>query len=198
LTLNACLSLAIPTKRESWQGSAMSIDWDERERERAAEERLATTHAVPVYRPAKPMGFALQKALRPILKDAGPAPETLKSRWPEIVGLRLAAVTEPVRVSRAKGGSVLHLRAPSAAAPIIQHSKEHILERVNLASGSKITSLKIIQTAPPKQLSLVIPRPLTPEQRAAMVQQLAPVKDKALRSALSGLGEAVLTGLRKR
>ena len=103
--------------------------------------------------------FALQKALRPILKEAGPAPETLKSRWAEIVGLRLAAITEPVRVARTKGGSVLHLRAPSAAAPIIQHSKEHILERVNLASGSKITSLKIIQTAPPKQPSLVIPRP---------------------------------------
>lgn len=176
----------------------MSIDWDERERERAAEERLAATHAVPVYRPAKPMGFALQKALRPILKDAGPAPETLKSRWAEIVGLRLAAVTEPVRVSRAKGGSVLHLRAPSAAAPIIQHSKDHILERVNLASGSKIKSLKIIQTAPPKQLALVVARPLTPEQRAAMVRDLAPVKDQGLRVALSGLGEAVLTGLRKR
>jgi hypothetical protein len=177
---------------------AMSIDWDELERERAAEERLATAHAVPVYRPAKPMGFALQKALRPILKDAGPAPETLKSRWPEIVGLRLAAITEPVRVSRTKGGSVLHLRAPSAAAPIIQHSKEHILERVNIASGSKITSLKIIQTAPPKQLSLVIARPLTPEQRAALVRELAPVKDKDVRTALSGLAEAVLTGLRKR
>jgi hypothetical protein len=176
----------------------MTVDWDAREKERAAEERLATTHAVPVYRPAKPMGFALQKALRPILKEAGPAPETLKSRWAEIVGLRLAAVTEPVRVSRARGGSVLHLRAPSAAAPIIQHSKEHILERVNLASGSKITSLKIIHTAPPKQLALVVPRPLTPEQRAAMIRQLAPVKDTGLRGALAGLGEAVLTGLRKR
>lgn len=176
----------------------MPIDWEEREKEREAEERLATTHTVPVYRPAKPMGFALQKALRPILKDAGPAPETLKSRWPEIVGLRLSAITEPVRVSRSKSGNVLHLRAPSAAAPIIQHSKEHILERVNLASGSKIKSLKIIQTAPPKQLSLVVPRPLTPEQRSVMIQQLATVRDKNVRTALSGLGEAILTGLRKR
>jgi hypothetical protein len=31
-----------------------------------------------------------------------------------------------------------------------------------------------------------------------MVQELATVKDKAVRSALSGLGEAILTGLRKR
>ena len=175
----------------------MAIDWDEREKEREAEERLAATHARPVYRTSQPMGFALQKALRPILKEAGPAPETLKSRWPEIVGLKLAAITEPVRVSRSKGGNVLHLRAPSAAAPIIQHSKDHILERVNLASGSKIKSLKIIQTAPPKQLSLIIPRPLTPQQRETLVKALAPVRTPGLRTALASLGEAILTGVRK-
>ncbi len=84
----------------------MTIDWNERDREREAERRLAETHAVPLYRPAKPMGVAMQRALRPILKEAGPAPETLKSRWPEIVGLKLAAVTSPVRVSRGKGGNV--------------------------------------------------------------------------------------------
>jgi hypothetical protein len=175
----------------------MSINWDEREKEQEAERRLAETRAMPVYRPAQPMGFALQKALRPILKDAGPAPETLKSRWPEIVGLKLAQITEPVRVARGKGGNVLHLRAPSAAAPIISHSKEHILERVNLASGSKIKALKIIQTAPPKQLALVVPRPLTPEQREALVKAVAPVRTPALRSALASLGEAILTGMRK-
>lgn len=176
----------------------MTTDWTEREKEREAERRLAEAHAVPVYRPAKPMGVALQKALRPLLKEAGPAPETLKSRWTEIVGLQLAKITEPVRVSRGKGGNVLHLRAPSAAAPIISHSKEHILERVNLASGSKIKTLKIIQTAPPKQLNLVVARPLTPQQREALVKSLTPVRTPGLRSALAELGEAVLTGLSKR
>jgi hypothetical protein len=175
----------------------MSIDWDKREKERQAEARLAETHAIPVYRPARPMGVALARALRPILKEAGPAPETLQSRWPEIVGLRLAAVTEPVRVARAREGGVLHLRVPSAAAPIVQHARDHILERVNLASGSKITSLKIIQTAPPKQLALVIPRPLTPEQREALVKRLAPVRNTNIRNALAKLGEAILTGQRK-
>ena len=175
----------------------MTTDWEAREKEQEAERRLASVRTIPVYRPARPMGMAVQRALRPILKDAGPAPETLKSRWTEIVGLQLAKITEPLRVSRAKGGNVLHLRAPSAAAPIIQHAKDHILERVNLASGSKITSIKIVQTAPPKQLALVIPRPLTPGQRAEMVRSLTPVKDNPLRKALGGLGEAVMTGLRK-
>jgi hypothetical protein len=117
--------------------------------------------------------------------------------YPFSLNQKLAAITEPVRVSRSKTGNVLHLRAPSAAAPIIQHSKDHILERVNLASGSKIKSLKIIQTAPPKQLNLIIPRPLTPQQREALVKAVAPVRTPGLRTALASLGEAILTGVRK-
>ncbi len=175
----------------------MATDWKKLEEERAAEARLAETHAIPLYRPARPMGVAVARALRPLLKEAGPAPETLASRWSEIVGPRLAAVSEPVRVSRGKEGGVLHLRAPSAAAPIIQHAKEHIIERVNLASGSKINALKIIQTAPPKRAVVVTPRPLTPDQRAALVQRLASIKTNPIRNALAELGEAILTGRRK-
>ncbi len=55
----------------------------------------------------------------------------------------------------------------------------------------------MVQTAPPKQLALVIPRPLTPEQREALVKRLAPIKSNNLRSAPSKLGEAILTGQRK-
>lgn len=177
--------------------SDMTRDWDAYEEERAAEARLAAVRTVPVYRSAKPMGVALKRTLRPVLKESGPAPDTLRSRWAEIVGPRLASVTEPVRVAKARGGAVLHLRAPSAAAPILQHAKDHILDRVNLASGSKIRTLKIIQTAPQRQLALVIPRPLTPEQRAELVTRLAGVRDRPLRDALGVLGEAVLSGMRK-
>ena len=63
----------------------MTIDWNKWEREREAEARLAQTRAVPVYRPARPMGAAVAGALRPLLKEAGPAPETLQSRWTEIL-----------------------------------------------------------------------------------------------------------------
>ena len=55
----------------------------------------------------------------------------------------------------------------------------------------------LIDTFPPKQLALVIPRPLTPEQRRELVQNLAPVQNRAIRDALAGLGEAILTGQRK-
>ena len=175
----------------------MTIDWDKLEKEREAEARLARTRTVPVYRPARPMGAAVVRALRPILKEAGPSLERLKSTWTEAVGLTLAKHCTPEKISKAKGGSVLYLRASSAVAPIIEHSKERILERASLATGKTIVDIRVIQTTPPKQLALVIPRPLTPEQREALVKRLAPVQNRAVRNALAQLGEAVLTGQRK-
>src|SRR5262245_58226097 len=109
-----------------------SADWIIQEAEEAARARLAEVRAVPAFRGPRPFGNAVARALAPIIKDAGPAPTTLASRWAEIVGQRIAAVTTPVRVARAKGGNVLNLRVTSAAAPMIQHAAEHIMERVNL------------------------------------------------------------------
>jgi hypothetical protein len=170
-----------------------SADWMIQEAEEAARARLAEVRTIPAWRGPRPLGNAVTRALAPILKEAGPAPDTLASRWAEIVGQRLAAVTSPMRVTRSKGGGVLHLRVTSAAAPMIQHAAEHIMERVNLASGSKIKSLKIVHTAAPAKLSAPRATPLTPEQRAELVKRLAPVRTSALRAALADLGEAVLT-----
>jgi hypothetical protein len=170
----------------------MTTDWRKQEEERAAAARLAETKAVPVYRAGRPLGFAIGRALAPILKQAGPAKDTLASRWAEIVGARLAAVSSPVRVSKGKSGGVLHLRAPSAAAPMIQHAAEHILERVNLASGSKVRSIRIVHTAAPVEVKARSTRPLAPAEREALVRRLAPVRTAAVRDALVELGEAVL------
>lgn len=171
----------------------MTTDWRKREQERAAAARLAEAKAVPVYRPGRPLGSAVSRALAPIIKQMGPARDTLASRWSEIVGARLAAVTSPVRVSKGKTGGVLHLRAPSAAAPMIQHAAEHILERVNLASGSRIKSIRIVHTAPPAEVAIRRVRALTPEERAALIRRLAPVQTQSVRNALAELGEAVLS-----
>jgi hypothetical protein len=170
-----------------------SADWIIREAEESARARLAQVRAIPAYRGPRPFGNALNRALAPLLKEAGPSPSTLGSRWAEIVGQKLADVTSPIRVARAKAGNVLHLRVTSAAAPMIQHAAEHIMERVNLASGSKIKSLRIVHTAAPAQIKTTQRRPLTPEQRTALITGLARIQTNTLRNALAELGEAVLT-----
>ena len=43
----------------------MITDWNKWEKEREAEARLAQTHAIPVYRPAKPTGVAVARASAP-------------------------------------------------------------------------------------------------------------------------------------
>jgi hypothetical protein len=141
------------------------------------------------------MQTALRKALAPLLKEAGPATSSLASRWPEIVGEKLAKVTEPLRVQSSKTGAILHIRAPSAAAPMLQHAAEHIMAKVSLATGAKVKSIKIVQTAaaaaPVSRKAAA--RLLTAEERTQLQTGLSAVQTSPIRSALERLGEAVIT-----
>ncbi len=167
--------------------------WKEVVEEEAALARLASSRAIPAYRAAPPVGRALTRALAPLLKQAGPAPGTLAARWPEIVGERLAAVTEPVKVTPGRGGATLTIRAPSAAAPMIQHAADHIIQRVNLTGAASVKTLKIIQTSARSKAKTAPPQAtMTRAERADLDRQLEGVETPAIRKALGDLGEAVL------
>lgn len=157
--------------------------------------RLEQQRGKPEYRSAPPMQHALRRALAPLLKEAGPATNSLAARWIEIAGPRLGAMTEPLRVQTGKGGSTLHIRAPSAAAPMLQHAAAHIMEKVSLATGAKIKAIKIVQTAAPAKpvARSANVRQITAEERSALSASLQPVQTPAIRQALEKLGEAVLT-----
>ena len=173
----------------------MTSDWRKEKEEAAALARLAETRAIPVYRGPRTLGHTVFRSLTPILKESAPASSSLASRWPEIVGERLAKLTTLIRISRGKAGGVLHLRAQSAAAPVIQHAREHILERVNLAAGTKvpIREIRIVQTAAPADVAAPRPRSLSPAEREALIRSLALVQTQAVRSALEELGKAIMT-----
>jgi hypothetical protein len=173
----------------------MTRDWRKEKEEADALARLAEVRAIPAFRGPRNLGHTVLKSLKPILKETAPASTSLASRWPEIVGERLARLTTLIRISRGKTGGVLHLRAASAAAPVIQHAREHILERVNLAAGTKmpIREIRIVQTAAPADVSAPRPRSLSPAEREALIRSLALVQTQAVRSALEELGKAVMT-----
>lgn len=169
--------------------------------EREAAARLAEVQTRPLPRPMPALDRALRRTLAPILKEAGPAATTLESRWAEIVGQRLAAVTKPVRVVPGKTGATLHIQAPSAAAPMVQHAADHIMEKVSLATGATIKTLKIVQTAGRKRAAATPappPRALTPDERADIDRALAPLQTPAIRDALEQLGEAVISSKKPR
>jgi hypothetical protein len=173
----------------------MTSDWRKAKEEADALARLAGARAIPVYRGPRTLGHTVFRSLKPILKESAPASSSLASRWPEIVGERLAKLTTLIRISRGKTGGVLHLRAQSAAAPVIQHARDHILERVNLAAGTKvpIREIRIVQTAAPADVTGPRPRSLSPAEREALIRSLALVQSQVVRSALEELGKAVMT-----
>ena len=126
--------------------------------------------------------------------------------WPEIVGERLAAYSQPVKVEWPRRASpdapadpsTLVIRTESAFALELQHLAPVIIERVNAFYGWRCVGrlvLKqgpVIRPAPPK------PRPEPgPAERAQASEAARAVEDEGLRGALERLGSAVLAAERR-
>ena len=132
--------------------------------------------------------------MRPILKGDGPGLATLKRRWSEVVGEKLAAGTEPLAVTR----STLTIRAPGAIAPFIQHQAPLILERCALL-GAPAKALKIVQGAPQQtpptaNVARLSTAPASEESEKAAQADVANLPDGRLKAALLRLGRAVRAG----
>ena len=84
-----------------------------------------------------------------------------------------------------------------AAALELQHRGPLLIERINLfLGGAVVTRLVLVQALLPQAAvaASAPPRPLTADEEAALEQTLCGIADPELRSALAGLGRAVLGG----
>lgn len=171
-----------------------ALDWRRMAQDSEAEESLRRRRARPLAPPPSALAHVMRKALEPVLREAGPAATTLAARWLEIVGPKLAAVSEPLKVTAGKNGASLSIRAHAAAAPLLQHASKQILERVSLAGGKPVTAIRIVQTAADAKATVVAkPAPsISFAQRQELVSALERVENGAVRAALAKLGEAVL------
>lgn len=115
------------------------------------------------------------------------------SRWGEIVGARLAAVTQPAMIrfpAGAKTGGTLHLSICGAAAPMLQHIAPDIIASVNRFFGyAAISQVRMAHglapPAPPK------PKPQPKPIPADLSDSLREIADDELRAVL----ERMATGL---
>jgi hypothetical protein len=156
-------------------------------------------------RPA-PLAEFLDSCLGPTVAKQGFSGADIIVSWPEIVGERLAAYSQPVKVEWPRRASpdapadpsTLVIRTESAFALELQHLAPVIIERVNAFYGWRCVGrlvLKqgpVIRPAPPK------PRPEPgPAERAEASEAARAVEDEGLRGALERLGSAVLAAERR-
>jgi hypothetical protein len=141
------------------------------------------------------VGVAVAKLAAPIaVKRGGGRLGRLKSAWAAIAGADWAAVAWPSALGR---DGALKLSVVPAAALELQHRGPLLIERVNLFfGGAVVTRLVLVQGLLP-QASIPAappPRPLNADEASALEHALRAVADPALRTALAGLGRAVLGG----
>lgn len=168
---------------------------------------LSQRRTKAVRRAAPPAGRALSKYIKDLETRFGQGPQALHARWPEIVGERLARVSEPVRLVKARikpgqvGGATLELRVAGPVAALVMHQSEDILAKVNLVLGAKgsATKLRIVQgpvrsaATPASPLRKRAPAPLDAHAERELVRSVEGADDR-LQASLLKLGRAVLRG----
>jgi hypothetical protein len=162
---------------------------------------LANKRTRPVRRPPPVAGRSLTSLIKALDQKFGRGPEGLAARWREIVGEKLAAQTEPVKLSRPRGGgaATLELKVGGPAAALIQHQAQDILARVNLFLGEgSVAKLRIVQGVVKPRAARGKPSvrrslpPLDAAAEAELEAGLAKVTDEPLRAELRRLGREVL------
>ncbi|MFY8105466.1 MAG: DUF721 domain-containing protein [Elstera sp.] len=137
----------------------------------------------------------LAKVARPAARKFGFADARIFADWPTIMGEAIARMTLPLAVKRDKTGDrrTLVLKCSAAAAPLIQHYTQQILERVNTHYGfSAVTHLQMKQGPIPAPPVPPKPRPpLSAEAEAALQVRVSEVETEPLRAALIALGRCI-------
>jgi hypothetical protein len=162
-----------------------------------ADQRRSLAPAAPASEPRgggfRAVGAAVAKLAAPIVeKYGGGHLARLKAAWPAIAGADWSVSAWPATLGR---DGALKLRVVPAAALEFQHRGPLLIERINLfLGGAVVTRLVLVQALLPQAAVAAAPppRPLTAEEEAALEQTLCGIGDPELRTALAGLGRAVL------
>jgi hypothetical protein len=156
-------------------------------------------------RPA-PLAEFLDFCLGPTIAKQGFSGSDIIVSWPEIVGERLAAYSQPVKVEWPRRASpdgpadpsTLVIRTESAFALELQHLAPVIIERVNAFYGWRCVGRLVLKQGPVIRPVAPAPPPEPgPTERAEAAEAAKSVDDEHLRDALERLGSAVLAAERR-
>jgi hypothetical protein len=153
-----------------------------------------------------PLADLVAPALGAALARRGFGEADLILHWEEIVGARLAAASEPLKLQwpvrgqraapeAAAEAAVLVVRVEGAFAIELQHLAPLVVERVNSHLGWRCVGRLALRQAPleRRRSSSRKRAPPSPAARAAAERAVAGIEDRDLRDALERLGVAVLS-----
>ena len=155
----------------------------------------------------KHLGELIDVCLGPALAAQGFAASDVIVAWPEIVGDRLAAFTQPVRIDWPRGTAardrdarpdpaVLVVRVESAFALEMQHLAPVVIERVNTYYGWRCVGRLLLKQGPVRKPvpSKASAPTLSEDDQRRVNEAVRNVDENALRDALQRLGQAVMGG----
>ena len=175
-------------------------------------DTLASMSQPPRRKPnrATPLADLIGKALDPVIAKQGFGESDVILHWGDIVGPRLAAVSDPVKLQwppRPPGRSpeappdpaTLIVRIEGAFALELQHLSPLIIERVNARLGWRCVGKIGIRQGPGKRApARPLRRPPDPQAAREAQEAVASIEDEALRAALARLGTAAIGETRRR
>jgi hypothetical protein len=164
--------------------------------EARARIRLRHAKAKPVHPGPGTLGKAAMRVTRRKAPKTGATISRLKLDWEDIVGEQLNRLCRPEKLGASRGGRMLTLKVIPAAAGLVQHQSEMIRQRVSVAAGGDITTIKLVQGPLPGMAYKPDTRvrvPLTRAQFEALQDSARGIEDEKLRAAIVSLGQAVLS-----
>jgi hypothetical protein len=160
---------------------------------------------------SRPLADLIGATLQPLAAKRGFGESDILLNWDTIVGERLAAVCQPIRLQWPIRGpktppdaptepATLHLRVEGAFALELQHLAPVISERVNARLGWRCVGRVSLQQGPLERVSGRSPAPPPPDPAdvARAAAMAAGVENDGLREALGRLGARALSARRSK
>jgi hypothetical protein len=154
---------------------------------------------------ARPLAEFLDVCLSPSLAAQGFATSDIIMAWPDIVGGRLAAFTQPLKIEWKRKGphadpearpdpAILVIRVESAFALELQHLAPTVIDRVNTYYGWRCIGKLVLKQGPVRRVEKKRPTApvLTPADREKVGKAVQPIEEEALKAALDRLGQAIV------
>ena len=132
-----------------------------------------------------PLAQLVPGVTRPAFKKRSPAGADLMSAWASVVGPRLAAETEPRRLTRGQ----LTIACAGPMALELQHVTAELMERINTYAGTKVVErLRFVQD------HVALPPVALKSRKSVAAEPVPGLPPGALNDALSALLSAIRSG----